>query len=116
MEKISWDGWWTVQITVRPVAVILRSTFITILAARESSPDVGSSRKRMLGFAAISTPMVTRLRCSSDRPTPFPPMVLWRNGRSSTRSATACTTVSFSSLESSGGRRWRAENLRASRT
>ncbi len=42
-SKMSMDGWWMVQTTVRPVLTVFRTVRITIAAARASSPDVGSS-------------------------------------------------------------------------
>ncbi len=42
-SKMSMAGWWMVHAMVRPVFTILRTTRITIAAARASSPDVGSS-------------------------------------------------------------------------
>lgn len=41
---------------------------MTLSALAVSSPDVGSSRKRMRGLVTSSTAMVTRLRASVDRP------------------------------------------------
>ncbi len=42
-SKMSMDGWWMVQTTVRPVLTVLRTVRITIAAARASRPLVGSS-------------------------------------------------------------------------
>ena len=42
-SKMSMEGWWMVQTTVRPVLTVLRTVRITMAAARASSPDVGSS-------------------------------------------------------------------------
>ncbi|KAG4218455.1 hypothetical protein PC116_g33065 [Phytophthora cactorum] len=39
-----------------------------ILAERASKPLVGSSRKRTLGWAASSTPIVKRFICSTELP------------------------------------------------
>mmetsp|Transcript_27105 Transcript_27105/g.54546 ORF Transcript_27105/g.54546 Transcript_27105/m.54546 type:complete len:213 (-) Transcript_27105:175-813(-) len=121
MLKISNDGWWMVHSTVRPLLAMRFTARITTRADRESSPDVGSSRNSTLGLAAISTPMVTRLRCSTDRPVPDPPapgrpMILLRIGRSSTRSMTALTISSLSASVLSRGRRCHAENRSASST
>ena len=52
-------GWWMVLITVRPLATMFRMTFMTSAAARESSPDVGSSRKMIGALDTSSTPMVS---------------------------------------------------------
>ena len=39
-SKMSMEGWCTVQVIVRPVSTMLRTTRITIAAARASSPAV----------------------------------------------------------------------------
>mmetsp|Transcript_34306 Transcript_34306/g.81289 ORF Transcript_34306/g.81289 Transcript_34306/m.81289 type:complete len:204 (+) Transcript_34306:178-789(+) len=97
---------------VRPIDAIRLTTRMTMRAERESSPEVGSSRNSTEGFAAISTPRVRRLRCSAERFT----IVLPRIGVSSTTSATASMTCSFSWNGIDFGRRCSAENRRASRT
>ena len=45
--------------------------FLILQASAVCSDEVGSSRKRIDGFAASSTPMVTRLSSPGDRPTMF---------------------------------------------
>ena len=96
-SKMSTEGWWMVHTTVRPVSTVLRTARIMIAADRASrpvchsdsrlcrpvdkfqmpsgsspnhasSPEVGSSMKTMEGLATSSTAMVSRLRCSTDRP------------------------------------------------
>ena len=42
-SKMSMEGWWMVQTTVRPVLTVLRTVRITIAAALASRPLVGSS-------------------------------------------------------------------------
>ena len=42
-SKMSMEGWWMVQTTVRPVLTVLRTVRITMAAALASRPDVGSS-------------------------------------------------------------------------
>lgn len=42
-SKMSMEGWWMVQTTVRPVLTVLRTVRITMAAALASSPLVGSS-------------------------------------------------------------------------
>lgn len=38
-SKMSMEGWWMVQTTVRPVLTVLRTVRITIAAARASRPE-----------------------------------------------------------------------------
>ena len=42
-SKMSMEGWWMVQTTVRPVLTVLRTVRITMAAALASRPLVGSS-------------------------------------------------------------------------
>ena len=42
-SKMSMEGWWMVQTTVRPVLTVFRTVRITMAAALASRPDVGSS-------------------------------------------------------------------------
>jgi hypothetical protein len=39
------EGWWMVHVIVRPVSTILRTTRITMAAARASSPAAKQPRK-----------------------------------------------------------------------
>lgn len=61
-------GWWMVQTTVLPVSTTFFTALITIAAARASKPEVGSSMNMMEGFATSSTAIVSRFRCSVDKP------------------------------------------------
>ncbi|KAL0837454.1 hypothetical protein Bca101_089344 [Brassica carinata] len=51
-------GWWIVQTTVLPVSTVFLTVLITMAAALESSPEVGSSMKIMDGFATSSTAII----------------------------------------------------------
>lgn len=62
------EGWWIVQTTVLPVSATVRMLRTKACAANESKPVVGSSKKRMEGFAASSVPIETRFRCSKLNP------------------------------------------------
>ena len=42
-SKMSMEGWWMVQTTMRPVLTVLRTVRMTIAAALASRPLVGSS-------------------------------------------------------------------------
>ena len=42
-SKMSMEGWWMVQTTVRPVLTVLRTVRMTMAAALASRPLVGSS-------------------------------------------------------------------------
>ena len=44
-SKMSMEGWWMVQTTVRPVLTVLRTVRMTMAAALASRPLVGSSCK-----------------------------------------------------------------------
>nr|GMD05749.1 threonine synthase, chloroplastic-like [Ipomoea batatas] len=57
-----------VQTIVLPVATTFFTARITIAAALASSPVVGSSMKMIEGFATSSTAIVSRFRCSVERP------------------------------------------------
>lgn len=61
-------GWWMVQTIVLPVSATFFTARMTIAAALASKPVVGSSIKIIDGLATSSTPIVSRLRCSVDRP------------------------------------------------
>ena len=67
-SKISILGWWIVQITVLPVSTMFFAALITIAAALASKPDVGSSINIIDGLETSSTAIVSRLRCSVDKP------------------------------------------------
>lgn len=67
-SKISIFGWWMVHTTVRPVSTIFLTALITIAAALASKPEVGSSMNMIEGLATSSTAIVSRLRCSVDKP------------------------------------------------
>ena len=43
-SKMSMEGWWMVQTTVRPVSTVLRTVRMTMAAARASSPAAASLR------------------------------------------------------------------------
>nr|GMD12049.1 Coatomer subunit beta-1 [Ipomoea batatas] len=57
-----------VHTIVLPVATTFFTARITIAAALASSPVVGSSMKMIEGFATSSTAIVSRFRCSVERP------------------------------------------------
>ncbi|KAK2973179.1 hypothetical protein RJ640_009809 [Escallonia rubra] len=57
-----------VQTIVLPVSATFLTARMTIAAALASKPVVGSSMKIMEGLATSSTAIVSRLRCSVDRP------------------------------------------------
>lgn len=57
-----------VQTTVLPVSTTFLTALITIAAALASKPEVGSSMNMMEGLATSSTAIVSRLRCSVDKP------------------------------------------------
>ena len=61
-------GWWLVQTIVLPVSATFVIARMTMAAALASNPVVGSSMKIMEGFATSSTAIVSRLRCSVDKP------------------------------------------------
>jgi len=54
------EGWWIVQITIRPSFVYDFRCDMTVAAEWASRPLVGSSRKIILGFEINSTPMQSR--------------------------------------------------------
>ena len=58
-SKMSMDGWWMVQTTVRPVLTVLRTVRITIAAARASRPDVGSSCNHAMCVLLPRFPMLS---------------------------------------------------------
>ena len=62
MRKISRLGWWMVEMTVRPMLATFFTSVMTMSAARESSPDVGSSRKNTGAFETSSTATVSTFR------------------------------------------------------
>ena len=81
-----------VHTTVRPVSTVFLTVRITIAAARASRPLVGSSMKMMEGLATSSTAMVSRFRCSVERPlTPCKPTSACSSSCSSTSSITSST-------------------------
>ena len=61
-------GWWMVQTTVLPVSATFFTALITTAAALASNPEVGSSINMIDGLETSSTAMVSRLRCSVDKP------------------------------------------------
>ncbi|KAL4599746.1 hypothetical protein ACB092_11G148300 [Castanea dentata] len=61
-------GWWMVQTIILPVTAAFFIACMTIAAALASNPVVGSSMKIIEGFATSFTAIVSRLRCSFDRP------------------------------------------------
>mmetsp|Transcript_22804 Transcript_22804/g.55376 ORF Transcript_22804/g.55376 Transcript_22804/m.55376 type:complete len:219 (+) Transcript_22804:1391-2047(+) len=58
--KVSDEGWWIVLITLHPRLQRRFNVRTTLYAELESSPEVGSSRKRIFGFVMSSTPIDTR--------------------------------------------------------
>src|SRR5579859_6686038 len=80
-------------------------------------PEVGSSRnKSNCGLLANSTPIVTRLRCSTDNPAPLDPIIASAMSSISNNLMIFSTYSYFSSLGTSVGCLSNAENRRASRT
>ena len=67
------------QITVRPVAATALITRITTAAARESNPDVGSSKNRIGALLASSTAIVKRLRSPGANPSMSPTSPTFRS-------------------------------------
>ncbi|KAI5060770.1 hypothetical protein GOP47_0025190 [Adiantum capillus-veneris] len=81
-----------VQTIVLPVSTAFRMVLMTMAADLASSPDVGSSMKMIDGFVTSSTAIVSRLRCSVERPlNPGTPTILSLNSSSSTSSMTSLT-------------------------
>ena len=66
--KVSAEGWWMVQTTVRPASTSAFTEVITSRAMAESRPDVGSSRKMMSGFVMVSVAMESRFSCPPEMP------------------------------------------------
>mmetsp|Transcript_15001 Transcript_15001/g.38529 ORF Transcript_15001/g.38529 Transcript_15001/m.38529 type:complete len:254 (+) Transcript_15001:929-1690(+) len=115
--KISDEGWWITDKTVHPSSASFLSNRTTSSAAKESSPEVGSSRKMVPGWVMSSIPMEHRLRS--------PPEMPRMSGPPTSESAHFCsfncviirsTSASISSRAVSAGSRSRAENSSASRT
>ena len=52
-SKMSMEGWWMVQTTVRPVLTVLRTVRITIAAARASSPVHSNIRFALTGSCKL---------------------------------------------------------------
>jgi len=93
-SNISILGWWMVHTTVLPVSTVFLTVLITIAAALASNPEVGSSMNMIEGFATSSTAMVSRLRCSVDKPfTPGNPTNALRNESNSTSSMTSSMNI-----------------------
>ncbi|KAL0927350.1 hypothetical protein M5K25_001512 [Dendrobium thyrsiflorum] len=91
-SKMSMLGWWMVQITVLPISAIFFTARMTIAADLASTPDVGSSMNKIDGLATSSTAIVSRLRCSVDKPfMPGIPTKASLSPSSSTVSRTAST-------------------------
>ena len=110
------DGWWIVHTTVRPVATMFFTARITTDAARESSPDVGSSMKMIAGLATSSTPIVSRFACSVERPAPLYPIMECAIGSISRSSMISRTNASLVLAETDrSSRKWH-EKRRASIT
>lgn len=83
----------------------------------ESRPDVGSSRNSSSsGRAANSTPIVSRLRCSTLRPWPGSPITAPAKSSILSIATTRSTCRSFSSRGTLAGWRSSALNSTASRT
>ena len=118
LKNTSVLGWWMVVTTVRPVLVILRTTRMTMAAARASRLLVGSSRKRMGALDTSSTATVRILRCEGDNPPGAPGRPTRRpaTGRSSSRSMTSSTKAARTSGATVPGRRSAAEKWSASAT
>lgn len=56
-QKSSDEGWWIVDMTVRPYCASFLSNKMTCKAVVESNPVVGSSKKIIPGFVTNSTPI-----------------------------------------------------------
>lgn len=82
--KVDVDGWWMLAMTISfsCAATVLRY-FITSRLAAESSPLVGSSRKRIFGDVMSWLAMPTRLFC--------PPLIPFRIGVPMIVLACACS-------------------------
>mmetsp|Transcript_9661 Transcript_9661/g.29300 ORF Transcript_9661/g.29300 Transcript_9661/m.29300 type:complete len:258 (-) Transcript_9661:2603-3376(-) len=101
--------------TLRPVDEMDCTARATTIAARLSRPDVGSSRKRIAGFAASSTAMVRRLRCSKLSASPSPSAPIWRSRTSSSSSTETIWSTNWRVLAACfGSRRSVAEKSVAS--
>ncbi|KAH0458849.1 hypothetical protein IEQ34_011663 [Dendrobium chrysotoxum] len=110
-------GWWIEVTTTLPVLAILCSTFITLNALVESSPEVGSSRKRSMGSWMMSVPIDTRRRSPPETPRwPSSPIMVDAAARRPSWSMRACTRARFFEAESQRGSRNSAAKVRVSST
>jgi hypothetical protein len=83
-----------VHTTILPVFTVFRTVLITISAALEARPEVGSSMKMIEGLATSSTGIVNHFICSVESPfTPGRPTIVSLIPLSSTSSITSSTNI-----------------------
>mmetsp|Transcript_7250 Transcript_7250/g.30898 ORF Transcript_7250/g.30898 Transcript_7250/m.30898 type:complete len:537 (-) Transcript_7250:2059-3669(-) len=118
MRKISREGWWMVEMTVLPIFATLCTSVMTMSAARESNPEVGSSRKNTGALDTNSTATVSTFLWPGERPFAEPelPIILPASGRSSKMSSASETKPCLASAVVPSPSRSLAENSSASAT
>nr|GMD50763.1 ABC transporter G family member 6 [Ipomoea batatas] len=103
--------------TVCPWERMMRRTLTTKNALVESSPEVGSSRKRMIGSWIMSIPIETRRRSPPETPRwPSSPITVFAALCSPNWSIRAWTLIFFFDFDSVRGSRNSAANINVSST
>mmetsp|Transcript_8874 Transcript_8874/g.25791 ORF Transcript_8874/g.25791 Transcript_8874/m.25791 type:complete len:247 (+) Transcript_8874:1479-2219(+) len=114
-------GWWMAQTMRRSLlcAEMRRRVTPRLSAVAASSPDVGSSRKSMLGFDTSSTAIAVRLRSPPETPRFSPPGLPTSVSAQRCRDSSAITSSTLASMASGGsddGSRSSAAKRMVSRT
>mmetsp|Transcript_23085 Transcript_23085/g.36273 ORF Transcript_23085/g.36273 Transcript_23085/m.36273 type:complete len:221 (+) Transcript_23085:3822-4484(+) len=117
MENIWLLGWWSDVMIVLPFLAIFFSSFTSARDLLESSPEVGSSSRRILGSFTSCSPIDTRRRSPPERPriNSLPPMKKSARWVSSSSSMILSTVVFTSASVVTLGSLSLAANMRHSR-
>mmetsp|Transcript_26811 Transcript_26811/g.71857 ORF Transcript_26811/g.71857 Transcript_26811/m.71857 type:complete len:298 (-) Transcript_26811:498-1391(-) len=117
VESSIQDGWCTTAQTVTPWLATCFKHCMSSCAVFASSPEVGSSRKMMLGSATSSIATLTRFFCPPEMPRrAAPPTIECWISSSPSRPITLAMKSARTRYDVSRGSRWYAENQSCSFT